>query len=366
MARPFTLAALLVAISCSVASAADPWIGKSVFWKNEAKAKVGNREVNIELLPFPSIIEDVKGEWLWMGRAWVNKRDVLLPEQALDYYSAQIRMNPSSAIAWGYRGSVWQEKGELDNAIKDFTAAIRIDPTLAQTFNNRGIAWSNKAELDNAIKDFTEAFRLDPRFAMAYNNRGNAWNQKGELDKAIKDYTEAIRVDPKYAMAYYNRGLAWSDKGVIDKAIKDYTEAIRLDPQDAASYTNRGLALSSKGKLDRATKDYQEAIRLDPQNATVAYNASAWLWATCSDERYRDGAKAVANATKACEFSAWKDGEYIDTLAAAYAESGDFANAIKWAEKAIELATAESDKDEMQERLELYKADSPYRDKPNK
>ncbi len=366
MARQFAFAAVLIAFLFSSVLAADPWIGKTVFWKNEAKARIGNQEVNIELLPFPSTVEDVNGEWLWMGRAWVRKRDALLPEQALDYYSAQIRGNPASEIAWGYRGSVWQEKGELDNAIRDFTEAIRLDPKLTQTYNNRGIAWSNKGELDNAIKDFTEAFRLDPSFAMACNNRGNAWNQKGKLDNAIKDYTEAIRVDPKYAMAYYNRGLAWTDKGKLDRAIKDYTEAIRLDPQDAAAYSNRGLAWSSKGELNKAIKDYTDAIRLDPANAAVPYNASAWLRATCPIERYRDGPKAVANATTACELSGWKDGEYVDTLAAAYAESHDFSNAAKWEQKAIELATKESDKEEMQERLELYKAGKPYREAPVK
>lgn len=51
--------------------------------------------------------------------------------------------------------------------------------------------------------------------------------------------------------------------------------------------------------------------------------------------------------------------------AAAYAENGEFGEAVKWQEKAIELAPT-SEKADLRSRLELYKSGKPYRDEPKK
>jgi Tfp pilus assembly protein PilF len=263
MVRQFAFATVLVALSSLAAFAADPWIGKDVFWKSGAKAKVADGEINIHLVPVPATVGDVQGDWLWLGRAWVRKDDVFLPEQALGYYTDQIRENPSAAQNW--------------------------------------------------------------------NNRGAVWNNRGEFDNALRDLAQAIRLDPTFASAYANRGMAWSKKGEFDNALQDYADAMRFDPSDANSY-----------------------------------NAAAWLRATCPDKRYRDGKKAVVNATTACELSVWKDSSFIDTLAAAYAESGDFRNAIKWQERAIDLATKDSDEPDMLIRLGRYTEGKRYRETPKR
>ena len=263
------------------------------------------------------------------------------------------------------RGDAWIKKGDLDNAIKDYTEAIQLDQTNALAYTSRGRAWGKKRDLDNAIKDFTEAIRIDPTLTNAFLRRGDFRYEKGDLDNAIKDFTEAIRLDPKFAPAYHNRGFFWGLKGDLDKAIKDYTEAIRLDPKLSSTYTNRGRAWSEKGDLDDAISDYTEAIRLDPKNA-VAYRKLAWVFGASPNADFRNGSKAVEYAKHACEISAWKDCYNLDALAAAYAEQGDFEEAIKWQEKAIELTTNEEEKAVLRTRIELYKEGKPYRDEPKK
>ena len=223
------------------------------------------------------------------------------------------------------------------------------------------IVWQAKQEYDKAIADYNEAIRLDPKFTIAYNNRGLARSDKQEYDKAIADFNEAIRLDPKFAYAYNNRGSAWEAKQELDKAIADYTEAIQLDPKDAYAYLTRGLAWEVKQEYDKAIADYTEIIRLDPKFAS-AYNSRAWLWATCPDAKYRDGKKAVESATKACELSDWKKAYHIGTLAAAYAEAGDFDAAVKWQTKANGLYTKTEDKTKGQERLKLYQQKKLYRE----
>jgi len=149
-----------------------------------------------------------------------------------------------------------------------------------------------KKEYDKAIKDYDEALRLDPRYAQTFYERGLAWRNKKDYDKAIKDYDEAIRLDPKYATAFYGRGIARALKKEYEKAIKDYDDAIRLSPKYAFAFRERAVAHGNLKEYARALADYEAAVRIDPKYA-AALADQAWLLATCSDARFRDGKKAV-------------------------------------------------------------------------
>ena len=102
-------------------------------------------------------------------------------------------------------------------------------------------------------------------------------------------------------------------------------------------------------------------MRLDPK-LVVALNGKAWLLATCPDKRYRQGKTAQELATRACEQTNWKVGHYLDTLAAAHAESGNFDKAVELEEKALMDQTYEkNDGTGARERLKLYKDKKPFR-----
>jgi tetratricopeptide (TPR) repeat protein len=264
------------------------------------------------------------------------------------------------AADYNDRGSSWNDKGHNDKAIADYTQAIRLNPTLQSAYYNRGISWNEEGDNDKAIADYSEAIRLDPFYADAYANRGKAWVDKGDIDKAIADYNEAISLDPRNALFYSNRGVCWRDKGDDDKAMSDFNAAIRLDPKLALAYSNRGKLWNDKGDFAKANADYTEAVRVDPSDPDP-FDRQAWLWATCPNEKYRDGKKAIESATKACEMTGWRAASYIGTLAASYAEAGDFESAVKWAGESLKLAP-NSGKKEAQGRLDLYKSGKPDRD----
>lgn len=330
-------------------------------------------------------------------KVWINRRDVISFERALEFFDAELQRTPTAQF-YTIRGMIWKEKGDHDTALGDYNEAIRLNPTWKYPWYNRGNAWLKKGDSDKAIADFDEAIRLDPKDADAYTARSHAWFKKDEFDKSIADCNEAIRLDPKSALAFNNRGIDWEAKGEHDRAITDYDEAIRLDPDYASPHLNRGTAWHERGDYDKAIADFDEAIRLDPKRGAIYYNrgvawfhqadyekaiadlnesirldlkdadgpnALAWLLATCPSDKYRDGKRSVELATKACELSSWSDGDRIGTLAAAYAECGDFKNAIKWQEKAQEKYS-EPQKKQWNFLLDLFMSGKPYRDELKK
>jgi tetratricopeptide (TPR) repeat protein len=328
-------------------------------------------------------------------QGWVDRRDVVSFDLAIDYFTASIERNPTAAD-YNARGMVHLERGELDLALRDFDDAIRLDSNLATAYNGRGVALKARGELDKAMADFDAAIRLVPRYENAFVNRGVVWIAKGQFEKAMADYDEAIRLNPRYEVPYHDRGLAWKAKGELGRAVADFSEAIRLDPKLAFAYHNRALAWHAKYDAARALADYDQAIVLDPNYTAAhanrgclwhgkgdygsaladythalrldpklcpAYNNRAWLRATCPLDKYRDAAKAIDDATTACELSVWKVCWTLGTLAAAYALAGEFDLAVHWQLKAIELAP-ESEKEYFRVRLRLYQEHKPYRDEP--
>jgi Tfp pilus assembly protein PilF len=221
----------------------------------------------------------------------------------------------------------------------------------------------NNGKWDEAIQHFSKAIEADPKQVASYLGRCRAYYAKGNYDKSIVDCDQAISLDPMNAEAFYYRGRAYQFKGTTDRAIEDYSTAIRLDPKHAAAWANRGyLNHEMKKDYEQAKKDYEQSLKLDPKIPNT-HNNLGWLLATCPEAKLRDGKTAVACATKACELTQWKSALFLDTLAAAHAEAGNFPEAVKWQKKALEKPE-EFPKEEVENaklRLKLYLKGKPYR-----
>src|SRR5262249_17381362 len=149
-------------------------------------------------------------------------------------------------------------------------------------------------------------------------------------------------------------------------AIADLDEAIRLDPGNPASgYYIRGAAWYMKKEYAKGGKDLDEAIRLNPKDAE-ALNSRAWAAATCPAAKHRDQSKAVDYAKRACELDGWKTPFYLGTLAAAHAENGEFADAVKWQRRALEDEDyLKACGEEGPRMLKLFEQGKPYRETAN-
>jgi tetratricopeptide (TPR) repeat protein len=234
---------------------------------------------------------------------------------------------------------------------------------MVQQYGVEGWFLKEKAVLvDDATGYFSEKITANPSDDRAWAARGAAWRRKAALDNAIQDMTESIRLAPENPAWHNNRGLAFHNKKDHDRAIANYTEAIRLDPTDSVAYYNRGNGYRSKQDYARAQADYLEALRLNPKDPNP-HNGLAWLLATCPVNEMRDGRKAVEYAKRACELTDYHRASDLGTLAAAYAEAGQFEEATKWQRQAnddadyVKIYGAQASL-----RYKLYADRKPYRE----
>jgi tetratricopeptide (TPR) repeat protein len=180
-----------------------------------------------------------------------------------------------------------------------------------------------------------------------------------------------IRLDPTSAVGYYHRGLFRTIKREYDAAIADQDIAISLiaqgktdplQPRPGMVNLARGLAHRLKQDYVKANADLRETVRLAPEDTDALRNL-AWFMATTPRDDLRDGKTAIQYGKKTCELSGWKNADHLGTLAAAFAESGDFQEAVKWQKKALEAGYVDKEElDQAQMRLKLYEAGKPYRD----
>ena len=153
-------------------------------------------------------------------------------------------------------------------------------------------------------------------------------------------WSHAIAVTKNNAFAHASLADLLLRRGRIDEAIEHCQETLKINPRDADAHNNLGLAFLQKGNEKDAAAEFKKSLEIDPNQMNAAPNL-AWILATSPDPATRDGAKAVELAENVLQHAGHPNAIVLRTLAAAYAESGLFADAINAAEDALKLAKAQ-------------------------
>lgn len=271
------------------------------------------------------VTETVNG-WLWVAarKGWVHGSDAVASVEAAQHFDRIVADKPS-----------------------------------AESFHQRAIFRIRQNKLKPAVADLQEAHRHNAKNLAVLNDLGNLHRRLGQLEKALGDFDELLRLGAKHPATYTNRGLVHQAAGRHEQALDDFNAALQLDEKFAPAWEAGGSSRYATGDYRRARENFQQAIRLHPE-FVLAHNNLAWLLATCPDPDIRDGEAAVIAAERACELTDFKIVRFLDTLAAAHAEAGDFEKAVKRATQAIKLADDDS-RTAIEARLALYSSRKPFR-----
>lgn len=285
-------------------------------------------------------------------------------DEAIRSYRHALALDPGSAEAHAYLGSALAQQGSLEEAIVHFDQALRARPDHAELHDWLGVALRETGRGAEALPHFREAVRLDPRLAIARFNLGRALKQEGRLDEAVAEYRRALEIDPGLAAAHNSLGSILGSQGRLGDAVRHFREALKAEPGDAEAHNNLGLALRMLGQRDEAIPHFRAALS-SRGDWPGPMSELAWILATHPDPKRRDASEAVRLAERAAERTSRRDPAVLDALAAAYAAAGDWERATATAGAAVALAgpRAPAMAEEIGQRLELYRAKQPYRER---
>src|SRR5207253_3379988 len=272
--------------------------------------------------------------------------------------------NPTCWMAHNNLGIVLFQKGEIDEAIAHYRKTLQMQPDFSDADYNLGNALLQKGKIDEAIVHCRRAVMIQPNDPDAQVALGNALLQKQRIDDAIVHYQKALAMRPDYFLAHHGLSHAFLEKGEIDAAIFHCRAALLIQPENADAHTNLAIAADEKGQKAEAIQHYEKALAISPQSVSALTNL-AWLLATCSDASFRNGTRAVELAGQANQLSGGTNTLVLRTLAAAYAESGQFGKAIEIARAALQLARTQGDNSlasAFQQEIPLYELGLPYRE----
>jgi tetratricopeptide (TPR) repeat protein len=272
--------------------------------------------------------------------------------------------NPECWMAHTNLGLVLLQKGKIDDGIAHYRSALQMQPDSWDAEYNLGTALLGKNQVDEAILHCERAVRMRPTDPDALVSLGDAVLQKGRTDEAIAHYQKAMMLHPDHFLARYSLGHALLEKGELDSAIQVCRSALLLRPSDVDCQTTLAIALEEKGDPAEAIQHYQKALELAPRSIPTLTNL-AWLLATSRDATFRNGPKAVELAKQADRLVGGTNTLVLRTLAAAYAENGEFANAIRTAQSAMQLARMHGEDSlttDLVQQIALYRLGMPYRD----
>jgi tetratricopeptide (TPR) repeat protein len=278
-------------------------------------------------------------------------------------WRATLERNPNSWLAHNDLGTYLLDAGELDAALPHFQKALAINPNLAGAHHNIAAVLAQKGRVDEAIAEYRKALAIEPDFAKAQINFGAALMQKGEVDEAIAHFQKGLALSPHMANGHNSLAIALARKGRLTEAIAEFQKTLENEPETEEVRKNLGLAFAQNGQASQAITQFQRVLEINPNNIE-ACDHLAWLLATASEASLRDGGRAVALARHALELAGGDNPNVLRTLAAAYAETGDYKEAASAAGRAREFCVKYNNQplaEKLQAEIKLYQAGAPVR-----
>jgi len=254
----------------------------------------------------------------------------------------------------------WRQAAIYHDPETLWRATIAGNPGSVLAHNDLAEFYLNQGRVGEALAESREALRIDPNLPEAHGNIGNALLRQNHPAEAITEFREALRLDPSLAKGYYDLGLAMYATGNPADAITQFANTIRIDPSFTTAYYDLAVVQFQQGQSAEAVANLETALDLDPGN-TLAQGKLAWILAAAPQLSVRNGPRAVQLATQAAQATGNTNPAILRTLAAAYAQDGQYSDAIRTAQRALELSqNIPALASALRRELQLYEAGKPY------
>ncbi len=276
-----------------------------------------------------------------------------------------IARNPSAWLAHGNLSRVLLDRGDFAEADFYCHEAFRLKPNEPNALNNLGLLYQEQDRTDEALDLYQQCLRLKPDHASAHANLGRLLARQGKLEEGIAHLETAIGLTRHNQRMRVFLALALARKGAIERAVSQYR--MTLDKQSTLLQACKELAelLVSQGYDAEAVQVYRHSIQQGSVSPDLLNNI-AWLQATSFDPQARNGTEAVAHAQQALASSTDRENPLLlDTLGAAWAETGNFEMAVEVATRASKLAAQSGNTEVSQDilkRLAGFRQNQPWRE----
>jgi tetratricopeptide (TPR) repeat protein len=278
-------------------------------------------------------------------------------DDALKSFDRASELAPEATLPYQHRAELYQKKGDSEKAIEQLTKALELAPDNINTLLLRARIHYEMKQTDRALEDIEKAIQLQPQLATPHLMKVEILAASERIDEAIEQLEELLKVAPGHPELLSRLGAFYAVDGKPRKAIESFSRVLEADSDNFRALLSRADVYLNIGEHEDAIADFERAISQEDDDEHLLNNF-AWVLATSPDDDLRDGKRAVELATKAAEQSNYETPHILSTLAAAYAETGDFENAKKWSAKSVELAqkaleSAESDEERERLKKEL-------------
>ena len=288
-----------------------------------------------------------------------------------------LRVTSDNAVAHNNLGNFYLDHDRVDEALEQYKVSLDIsrpfadqksrlglsERAYADAENNFGLALTKKGRTNEAVAHFERVLSRFANNPKAHLNMGNVLLNEGRPDEAIVHYRKALMAYPAYADAHFNLGNALVQKAEVDQAIAQYEQTLDIQPDFAEAENNIGIAFLRKGSVGQAIAHWDRALHIQPNFFDVLNNL-AWVLSTFPEDSVRDGSKALALAERARQIMGDSSPGFLRTMAAAFAECGQFDQATKAGERAVELASTQGDtslSEALRDDLARYRRNRPLR-----
>lgn len=288
-------------------------------------------------------------------------------EEALVEYQLAIRLAPRSPMAYNNLGVLYEKLNRIPESLECLKKALEIAPNDPKVLSNLGVSLIKQGSCTEAITCFQKALRIDPKLADAHNNLGEAYVQTGRIEAAVEQYREAIALRPDSFIMRWNLGMAFWRSGRKDEAMTQFSEGVLLEPDRVDASYRLGWFLYQKHLDPEAMLLWRRTLQLEPGHPQTMIHL-AWLLATSPDATVRNGIEALSMANAIIQISGTRSSEGLDLLAAALAEVGQFDQACRIAQEALDKSAPKDEawRRKLRLRLTCYQAGQAYRETERK